>query len=342
MPKFDLIDDRFGEPLPISAMEVDQIEPQRIAPIDDVENQFVIDALTFFNSSTDVYPIYSFENIVTKSILLGADVSSMNEVPMIVIEEPTATIHIDDDQQVQRVPVDEENRVTNEIDVRVPQDESMIKEFHMSKKKRHATNAINRKRKYPSLFNKIVQFDFETLKFLREENDQIWKRRQDEEIPWPTLIGRVRDRNEEKKLSRTKVSHEFLFFFQDGKKRMENLLEKAKTTIETSDLGIMIDDVTKIAKILTNPSKNKAKTIFVSTEKIQTFLFFSSISKTKPKNSLKHDEQEKKLPFDEAKQVRRTSKFDVFFLQLSVVVLQVDFYHEQQLDHLQSLHQSKK
>ena len=63
--------------------------------------------------------------------------------------------------------------------------------FHVSKKKRNAPNALNRKRKYPSLFNDIVQFDYDILQTIEDEDDAILTKYQQEGKPWPTLVGRV-------------------------------------------------------------------------------------------------------------------------------------------------------
>ena len=75
------------------------------------------------------------------------------------------------------------------VDAQVPDEKE---DFHMSKKKRHAPSAINKKRKYPALYNQIVHFDYESLKTIKEQDDQIWKKRQEEQIPWPMIVGRVR------------------------------------------------------------------------------------------------------------------------------------------------------
>ena len=64
--------------------------------------------------------------------------------------------------------------------------------FHLSKKTRSTPNALNRIRKYPALYENIVDFDYEILKTVREEHDRELDQIKREKKPWPTLVGRVR------------------------------------------------------------------------------------------------------------------------------------------------------
>jgi hypothetical protein len=64
--------------------------------------------------------------------------------------------------------------------------------FHVSKKKRNAPNALNKKRKNISLYENIIEFDYETLKTFEQEEEEEFEKNKQEQKPWTTLIGRVR------------------------------------------------------------------------------------------------------------------------------------------------------
>ncbi len=81
------------------------------------------------------------------------------------------------------------------IDAQVP-DVAMVpteeKEyFHVSKKKRNAPNALNKKRKNLPLYEHIVEFDYELLKSIEEKEEEEYQSNKQNQIPWTTLIGRV-------------------------------------------------------------------------------------------------------------------------------------------------------
>jgi len=103
--------------------------------------------------------------------------------------------------------------------------------FHVSKKKRNAPNALNKKRKNILLYENICEFDYELLKTIQQEEEEEFEKNKQEQKPWTLLVGR------------------------NGKKRMEKLLDKAKIAMTGTDLSAIIDDISNIAKILTNPSK---------------------------------------------------------------------------------------
>ncbi|CAF0816970.1 unnamed protein product [Rotaria sordida] len=307
MPKFDIIDDRFGEPLPVpptTAMDIDErydrtffhaepedrskellqaprvdrhigatdryvhpsedrtmdehrrarsvtsilpplsmplmdttsIEPER--PTIVTRDQFSIDALAFITSAIDTYPIY--DSMPTKTILLGADCIPSSSVPLIFVQEPTV---IGADEMVMQMdtlpPLDQqlptEVPVVPGIDAQVPDivmklaDEK--KYFHISKKKRNTPNALNKKRKNLSLYQHISEFDYDILESILEEEEQEFERNKQQQKPWSTLVGR------------------------NGTKRMNKLLNKAKTAISSTNFSAIIDDIMNIAKVLTNPDE---------------------------------------------------------------------------------------
>lgn len=65
------------------------------------------------------------------------------------------------------------------------------KHFHVSKKKRNAPNALNKKRKNLPLYEHISDFDYNLLKTIEEQEDKEFERNQREKNPWSTLVGRV-------------------------------------------------------------------------------------------------------------------------------------------------------
>ena len=64
--------------------------------------------------------------------------------------------------------------------------------FHVSKKKRNAPNALNKKRKNVELFEDILQFEYERLKSIEQEDEEEFEKSKQGQKPWTTLIGRVR------------------------------------------------------------------------------------------------------------------------------------------------------
>ena len=64
--------------------------------------------------------------------------------------------------------------------------------FHISKKKRNAPNALNKKRKNAVLYDDIVDFDYETLKTIEQDEEEEFEKHKQEQKPWATLVGRVR------------------------------------------------------------------------------------------------------------------------------------------------------
>ncbi|CAF0816795.1 unnamed protein product [Adineta steineri] len=308
MPKFDIIDDRFGEPLPVpptTAMDIDErydrtffrtssedrskellqapradrhigatdryIHPSKDRTIDEnfpprdvlsdlppllmplmdttvapmesepiTRDQFSIDALAFITSAIDTYPIY--DSIPTKTILLGADcISTSNDVPLIFVQEPTVigadevpipmdTLPPLDQQLPHEVPR------RSGIDAQVP-DVMMVSSdgkeyFRVSKKKRNAPNALNKKRKNTKLYEDIVDFNYDILKVIEEEEDEEFEKNKQKQQPWSTLIGR------------------------NGTKRMKKLLDKAKIAMTNTDLDAIIGDITNIANILIDPNES--------------------------------------------------------------------------------------
>jgi hypothetical protein len=65
-------------------------------------------------------------------------------------------------------------------------------EFHLSKKKRNAPSALNKKRKDLALYREIVEFDYDLLKSLEEEQAEEFEQTQQDQKSWPCLVGRVR------------------------------------------------------------------------------------------------------------------------------------------------------
>ncbi|CAF1281232.1 unnamed protein product [Rotaria sp. Silwood1] len=307
LPKFDIIDDRFGEPLPVpptTAMDIDErydrtffrtVSEDRskellraprvdrhidaidryVHPIEDrtidehrpvrsvtsvlpplsmplmdttsieferptivTRDQFSIDALAFITSAIDTYPIYG--SMPTKTILLGADCISSSSIPLIFVQEPTV---IGADEMIMQMdtlpPLDQqlpnEPPVVTGIDAQVPDiimksfDEK--KKFHISKKKRNTPNALNKKRKNLLLYGYIIKFDYEILKSIFDDDEEEFEKNKQIQKSWSTLVGR------------------------NGKKRMKKLLDKAKTTMTTTNLNTIIDDIVNITKVLTNPDE---------------------------------------------------------------------------------------
>lgn len=65
-------------------------------------------------------------------------------------------------------------------------------EFHLSKKKRNAPSALNKKRKDLVLYREIVEFDYDQLKALEDEQAEEFEKMQQEQQAWSCLVGRVR------------------------------------------------------------------------------------------------------------------------------------------------------
>jgi hypothetical protein len=63
--------------------------------------------------------------------------------------------------------------------------------FHVSKKKRNAPNALNKKRKNMSLYEHIIEFDYELLKTIEQEEEEEFEKNKQKKKPWTTLVGRV-------------------------------------------------------------------------------------------------------------------------------------------------------
>jgi hypothetical protein len=63
--------------------------------------------------------------------------------------------------------------------------------FHISKKKRNAPNALNKKRKNVELYENIVEFDYELLKTIEQEEEVEYEQNKREQKPWAILVGRV-------------------------------------------------------------------------------------------------------------------------------------------------------
>ncbi|CAF3909654.1 unnamed protein product, partial [Rotaria sp. Silwood1] len=103
------------------------------------------------------------------------------------------------------------------------------KKFHISKKKRNTPNALNKKRKNLLLYGYIIKFDYEILKSIFDDEEEEFEKNKQIQKSWSTLVGR------------------------NGKKRMKKLLDKAKTTMTTTNLNTIIDDIVNITKVLTNP-----------------------------------------------------------------------------------------
>ncbi|CAF1231742.1 unnamed protein product [Rotaria magnacalcarata] len=308
MPKFDIIDDRFGEPLPVpstTAMDIDErydrtffraapedqtkellraphvdrqihatdryLHPSEDRTVDehhpprsiqsalppismplmdttsaepehskiDKRDQFSIDALAFITSAIDTYPIY--DSMSTKTVLLGADCIPSSSVPLIFVQEPTV---IGTDEMI--IPMDTlpplDQQLPNEApmpmiaDAQVPDvvivapDEK--KTFHISKKKRNTPNALNKKRKDSTLYEQIIEFEYDKLESVVEEEDEVFEKHKQEQKPWFTLVGR------------------------NGAKRMNKLLDNAKTVLTSTNLSVIIDDIMNVAKILTNPGEH--------------------------------------------------------------------------------------
>ncbi|CAF3130334.1 unnamed protein product [Rotaria socialis] len=308
MPKFDIIDDRFGEPLPVpstTTMDIDErcdrtffrtasedrskellraphvdrqihatdryLHPSEDRTIDehhpprsiqsalppismplmdttsaepehskiDKRDQFSIDALAFITSAIDTYPIY--DSMPIKTVLLGADCIPSSSVPLIFVQEPTV---IGTDEMI--IPMDTlpplDQQLPNEApmpmvaDAQVPDVVTVApdekKAFHVSKKKRNTPNALNKKRKDSSLYEQIIEFEYDKLESVVEEEDEVFEKNKQEQKPWFTLVGR------------------------NGTKRMNKLLDNAKTVLTSTNLSVIIDDIMNVAKILTNPGEH--------------------------------------------------------------------------------------
>jgi len=63
--------------------------------------------------------------------------------------------------------------------------------FHISKKKRHESNPLNKKRKNPRLYQNIVQFDYDSLKTIEQEDEEEYEKNKREQKPWNVIVGRV-------------------------------------------------------------------------------------------------------------------------------------------------------
>jgi len=63
--------------------------------------------------------------------------------------------------------------------------------FHISKKKRNAPNALNKKRKNVPLYEHIIEFDYDILKLIEEEEEEEFEKNKQKHQPWLTLVGRV-------------------------------------------------------------------------------------------------------------------------------------------------------
>ena len=119
--------------------------------------------------------------------------------------------------------------------------------FHISKKKRNAPNALNKKRKNLALYDNIVDFDYDTLKTIEQEEEEEFEKHKQEQKPWSTLVGRVRS------IERVYTREFSILCQKNGAKRMGKLLEKTKIAMNNMDLNAMIEDIANIARILTNP-----------------------------------------------------------------------------------------
>lgn len=64
--------------------------------------------------------------------------------------------------------------------------------FHVSKKKRNAPNALNKKRKNLSLYENISDFNYDLIKTIEQEEEEEYEKNKQEQKPWTTLVGRVR------------------------------------------------------------------------------------------------------------------------------------------------------
>ncbi|CAF2952038.1 unnamed protein product [Rotaria sp. Silwood2] len=223
-------------PLSMPLMDTTSIEPERSTIV--TRDQFSIDALAFITSAIDTYPIYG--SMSTKTVLLGADCISSSSVPLIFVQEPTV---IGADEMVMQMdtqpPLDQqlpiEVPVVMGIDAQVPdivmKSSDEKKYFHVSRKKRNTPNALNKKRKNVSLYQHIIEFDYEILKSIVDDEEEEFEKNKQEQKPWLILVGR------------------------NGKKRMNKLLDKAKTAMTSTDLSAIIDDIVNTAKVLTNPDE---------------------------------------------------------------------------------------
>jgi hypothetical protein len=63
--------------------------------------------------------------------------------------------------------------------------------FHVSKKKRNAPNALNKKRKNVPLYTDIIDFDYETLKSIEHDEEEEFEKSKQDQKPWAILVGRV-------------------------------------------------------------------------------------------------------------------------------------------------------
>lgn len=292
-PKFDLIDDRFGEPLPppttTMPMDVDErydrtffraaseersnellraprvdrhlptteryahpsgeqtIHEQRTTTSDlpplpmpsmdmtsIASDPFTSDALTFITNSIDTYPIYNIKP--SKTILLGVDCIPSSHIPLIFVQEPTVIVGDEVPVQMDTLPpLDQQMPLSTIVDEQVPDATSATnnekEHFHISKKKRHTANPLNKKRKNPRLYQNIVQFDYDSLKTIEQEDEEEYEKNKREQKPWNVIVGR------------------------NGTKRMKKLLEKAKIAMTTTDLSAILDDITNTAKVLINPNE---------------------------------------------------------------------------------------
>lgn len=63
--------------------------------------------------------------------------------------------------------------------------------FRISKKKRNAPNALNKKRKNLSLYEDITGFDYKLITSIEEKDDEEFEKNKREQKPWQKLAGRV-------------------------------------------------------------------------------------------------------------------------------------------------------
>ncbi|UJR34121.1 hypothetical protein I4U23_021528 [Adineta vaga] len=228
-------------PLPMLPMDTTVVTPAPSERITTVTcDQFSTDALTFITSSIDTYPIY--DSTPTKTVLLGANCASSN-VPLIFVQEPTMIGADEMPIQMDTLPPLPDQQLPHGvpiglgIDAQVPDiipvtSENEKEYFRVSKKKRNAPNALNKKRKNAALYEQIIDFDYDVLKVFEEEEQEEFEKNKQQQKPWSTLVGR------------------------NGAKRMSKLLDKAKHAMSTIDLDTLIDDIVNIAKVFTNPDES--------------------------------------------------------------------------------------
>ena len=76
-------------------------------------------------------------------------------------------------------------------DVNMVSPENKKEYFRVSKKKRNAPNALNKKRKDAALYRDIVDFNYDALREYEEDEQEVFEKNKQQYKPWSTLIGRV-------------------------------------------------------------------------------------------------------------------------------------------------------